>query len=226
MYLIPILAQAAENASQVENVPVVPIELIWKHITALSLLEALTFISFGTVCLFYGWRVFKVLVAICFAMLGLAIGVMASEKIGGENTALIAVLSSIAMAIISIPLIHWAVCILGAAAGGLLTAGGWYGFQLPEQYLWAGALVGIVAGGMISFIVFRIAVMLFSSLGGSMLIVTGALALLYLYPETKEQIEQLVFEEKWFLPVMLLVPTVMGIFTQNKFIKSSADWSF
>ena len=55
-----ILAQAVETAGQTQAAEeaVVPIETIWQYITSLNLLEALTFISFGVVCLFYGWRVF------------------------------------------------------------------------------------------------------------------------------------------------------------------------
>ena len=67
---------------------------------------------------------------------------------------------------------------------------------------------------MISFIIFKIAVMLFSSLGGSALVVTGVLALLYLYPQTSEKVEELVFAHRWFLPVLLIVPTGIGLILQ------------
>jgi len=121
-------------------------------------------------------------------------------------------------------LMRWSVCVLGAAAGGILTSGIWYACGLPEKYIWAGALIGIVAGGMISFIIFKIAVVLFSSLGGSALMVVGALALLHRYLNTNGQIERLVCEQKWFMPVALMVPTIVGIILQNKFVKSSKDW--
>jgi hypothetical protein len=55
--------------------------------------------------------------------------------------------------------------------------------------------------------------------------VVGVLATLYLYPETTEQLQELVFTKKWFLPVVLLVPTAAGVFLQNKFVKSSHEWS-
>ena len=32
----------------------VPIDAFWEQITSLGLVEALTFISFGSICLFYG----------------------------------------------------------------------------------------------------------------------------------------------------------------------------
>jgi len=188
------------------------------------LLEALMFISFGTVCLFYGWRVFKILVIISFALLGLGLGMIVSDKINGGNNQLWGGLIGLGvMGVLSVPLMRWSVSILGALAGGVLTSGVWYACGLND--IWAGALIGIIAGGMISFIIFKIAVMLFSSVGGSGLIVTGLLALLYIYPQTTEQVEELVFTHKWFLPVALLIPTAVGIILQNKFVKSSRNWN-
>ena len=106
----------------------------------------------------------------------------------------------------------------------LALAAVWYAVGLPEQYILAGALIGIVAGGMISFIIFKIAVMLFTSFQGGVLIIAGCLALLYLHPQTTGQVERLVMEDKWFLPVLLFIPTIAGIFLQNKLIKNSPKW--
>jgi hypothetical protein len=204
---------------------VVPIDLFWEQITSLGVLEALTFISFGVVCLFYGWRVFKVLVVINFGLLGLMLGMAITERIFGPNSQLTGGLITMGVfAVLSVPLMRWAVCILGAAAGGILTSGIWYACGLTETYIWAGALVGIVAGGMISFIIFKAAVILFSSLWGSMLIVAGSLALLYLYPKTASQVQGLVFNLKWFLPAAITIPTMVGVILQNKFVKGSKDW--
>jgi len=226
MDCVTILAQAAETASaRAAEEAVVPIESFWVYVTSLNLVEAITFISFGAVCLFYGWRVFKILVVISFGLLGAFLGVAITDKIVGLNNQLVGGLVGMGvLAVLSVPLMRWAVCILGAAAGGILTSGIWYACGLPERYIWAGALIGMVAGGMISFIVFKVAVVLFSSLSGSALMVVGMLALLNRYLNTNGQVEQLVCQQKWFLPVVLMVPTIAGIILQNKFVKSSKDW--
>lgn len=218
-----ILAQTAETTEQAEEV--VPVDVIWEYVTSLNFLEALTFISFGAVCLLYGWRVFKILVVISFGLLGLGLGITIGGKIEGDNSQLWGGLIGLGvMAGVSLPLMRWAVCILGAVAGGMLTSGIWYACGLTQKYIWAGALIGIIAGGMISFIIFKIAVMLFASLGGSALIVTGMLALFHIYPQTTEQVKEIVFDNNWFLPVALMVPTAVGLIVQNKFIKGSKDW--
>src|SRR4030042_3327496 len=207
MDYLKILAQTATEAT---GEAVVPIDVCWEQITSLSLLEALTFVSFGVVCLFYGWRVFKVLVVINFALLGMMMGMAITEKIVGLNNQFVGgIAGMITLAVLSVPLMRWSVCLLGAAAGGIVTSGIWYACGLTEQYIWAGGLIGIIAGGMISFIIFKAAVILFSSLWGSGLGVIGSLALLYLYDRTSAKIEELVFSLKLFLPVLLTAPTAI-----------------
>ena len=224
--MITILAQATETTTrETAGEGIIPKDLIWEHITSLGLVEALTFISFGAVCLFYGWRVFKILVTISFALLGLLVGIWANKTLIEGNVIWLGALSAALFALMSIPLMKWGVMLLGAAAGGVLTGGGWLATGLPERYIWAGALIGVVAGAMISFIVFKIAVMLFTSLGGSSLMTVGVLAVLYKYTGAAERLQELVFNEKWFLPLLLVVPMAVGIILQNKFIKGAKDWT-
>ena len=227
MDYVTILAQTTRDTSsaQAAGETIVPMDVFWEQITSLSLLEALTFISFGVVCLFYGWRVFKVLVVINFALLGMMMGMAITEKIVGLNNQFVGgIVGMITLAVLSVPLLRWAVCLLGAAAGGILTSGIWYACGLTERYIWAGGLIGIIAGGMISFIIFKAAVILFSSLWGGGLVVIGSLALLYLYPRTSTKVEDLVFSIKWFLPVLITAPTAIGFVLQHKFLKTSKDW--
>jgi hypothetical protein len=212
---------AAQPAQQQE---IVPLKVIWDHISTLDLVEALTFISFGVVCLFYGWRIFKILVTICFGLIGLGVGVYINNQLVGGNVVWLAMFSVLVFAIFSIPLMRWGVSVLGALSGGVLTAGLWLGLGLPQEYVWAGGLVGLIAGGMISFIVFKIAVILFTSLGGSTLTAVGILAVLYGYMVDRQRLETLVFEYQWFLPAMVLVPMAIGIFLQYRFAKAAPDW--
>jgi len=227
MDCLNILAQTTtRTAPAAAEGGIVPIQAFWEQITSLNMVEALTFLSFGTICLFYGWRVFKILVVINFGLAGLVLGMTIIERINGLNNQLAGGLICMGLlAVLSVPLMRWAISILGAVAGGIITSALWYACGLTEQYIWAGALVGLVAGGMISFIIFKAAVMLFTSLWGSGLVVIGSLALLYLYERTTGQVEYLVFNHKWFLPTALIVPTAIGVILQNQFVKKSKDWN-
>jgi hypothetical protein len=221
-----ILAQAATRASQGNaQQTIVPMNWLWQQIITLDLPQALTFISFGSVCLFYGWRVFKILVVINFGLIGLILGMSITSHIPSINNQLAGGLIGMGLlAVLSVPLMRWGVSVLGALAGAFIAASIWYACNLPEPYIWAGALTGLVAGGMISFIIFKAAIMLFTSLWGSSLIVTGSMALLYLYKETAPQVQQLVFDKKWFMPAVVVVPTLIGILVQNKLCKDSKEW--
>lgn len=223
----PTLTTAVEN-----DVDWVPVDFIWEQISALSWFHAVLAVSFGVVYLLYGWRIFKALTVISFALIGMFIGMKLGVSMGSQMWG--GVVGLIILASLSMPLMKYCICILGALAGAILTGAIWHACQLPQIYIWAGGAVGAVAGGMISFIVFKIAVMLFTSLGGSTIMMSGILALLHLYqlegltPEAKAlgdtYISDLVFNQQWFLPAALLTPTVIGLLLQNKFIKKSSEW--
>jgi len=222
--ILAVIVEIARQTPQAEQ-DVVPIDFIWDQVRALNTVEALTFICFGLVCLLYGWRIFRMLVTIGFALVGLSVGVWTNRLLIRGNEMLLGIICMALFAVFSMPFMRFGVSILGAAAGGILTAAVWYACELPEQYIWAGALIGLVAGFMISFIVFKIAVMLFSSLAGSAIMVAGVLAVLNNYDLTAKQVNDLSHHHNWFLPAALLIPTIAGIILQNKFIKSSRDWS-
>ncbi len=219
------LAQVAET-TEIPVRQIVPVDFLWGQIAALSWLQAIIAISFGVVYLLYGWRIFRVLVVISFGLAGMVIGIRMGSYVGSNLWG--GVIGLVLMAIVSVPLMRWCVCILGSVAGGIVTGGIWYACSLPEIYIWAGAAVGAVAGGMISFIVLKLSVMLFTSMGGSVIVSVGVLALMNSYENAQEpvttHIHDMVYNENWFLPVVLLVPTIIGMITQNKFIKQSHKW--
>jgi hypothetical protein len=220
MDAILILSQAGKGAG------IVPIDLIWEQISTLGWLQALIAVSFGAVYMLYGWRVFKVLAVVCFGMLGLFAGMKVGAMLGSSLWG--AIIGLVGLAALSIPLMKWAVSILGAVAGGIITSGIWYACGLPEQYLWAGAIIGVIAGGMMSFIIFKISVMLFTSLGGAVLVLIGLLALLHLYERNQavptNYVSSLVNGHNWFLPVLLIFATAVGMLIQNSLVKGSSDW--
>lgn len=227
MNFLTILAYVDEKTESAvrRSGEIVPIDKFWEQIISLGFLESLTFIAFGTICLLYGWRVFKALVVMSFGIIGMFAGTLLAKEVSGQNHEVFGgLIGLLVFAALSLPLMKWAVSILGALAGGMVTAGLWYAFSLPQQYIWAGGLIGVVAGGMIAFIALKWAVILFSSLGGSALVAVGLLALFYLWPDTKLEVEDLVFQKDWFLPILIIIPTVIGFFLQYRFIKSSSGW--
>lgn len=226
-----ILAEAAETQPVETSGPLVDVSnmvnYFWDTITTLPWMVALLIISVGVVYMLYGWRIFRVLVTISFGFLGLFLGMLAGQYLGSDFWS--GVIGMALFAFVSVPLMKWCVSILGAIAGGVITAGLWIACGLSDLYLPAGFVVGFVAGGLISFILLKASVMLFTSLGGSIIMVTGILSLWYQYEvrvleRAETQLHYLIFSYDWFLPVVLIVPTVIGIIFQHKFIKHSPKW--
>lgn len=221
--------QTAEQTTQV-----VPLDFIWEQITSLTWLQAVIGISFGMVYLLYGWRIFRILVVISFGLAGMYLGMLAGQHFGNQQGNMQlwgGVLGMLALSILSMNLMRWGVSVLGAAAGGIVTGGLWYAFGLPEQYIWAGAIIGVVAGGMMSFILLKVSVMLFTSLGGSLIVGVNFLALLHIYQTqvmnpSNNNIQDMFYNKTWFLPMIIILPTIIGMIVQNKLIKTSSDWDF
>lgn len=225
--ILPCLLAQAETSLNSQDIHAETLEFIWQQITDLSWLHAVIAISVGIVYMLYGWRVFRVLVVICFGLAGMFLGIFAGRNFG--STIWGGLLGLIVFAVISVPLMKWCVSLLGAMAGGVLTGGLWYAFGLPLDYIWAGTVIGMVAGGLMSFILLKASVMLFTGLGGSVVMMVGVLALLNQYetqilnPPT-QHIFEYVHYHQWFLPMVVIVPTIIGMIVQHRFIKQSQEW--
>lgn len=233
MDLISLLATVSEQtpaASPLFDVDGAKLSL-YETISDLHWLFAMLLLSVGVVYMLYGWRIFRALVVISFGFIGLFLGLLSADKLSTNEHALMwgGIIGMALFAAIAIPLMKWCVSVLGAMAGGILTSGIWIALDLSDAYLPAGFIVGFIAGGLISFIMLKVSVMLFTSLGGSLITVMGLLALLYQYDVRVSNpmtfyTYNLILTHQWFLPIAVIIPTVAGMLLQNKFIKNSPKW--
>jgi hypothetical protein len=202
------------------------LDFFWQQATILTWLQAVVGISFGIIILMYGAKIYKTLTAIGFGLIGLFLGLWIGTQFHRPLPG--AIVGCALLVTLAIPLIRWAVAILGAVAGGILAGGIWHSCNLPQEFVWAGALTGIVAGFMVSFVIFNLSVMLFTSLSGTMLVVIGAFALIYRYetfatnPPTTH-LNELYYGNGWFLPLILVVGTLFGILLQFRAGKGSKE---
>jgi len=226
------LAQAGPSGSQAgaenNDIPQTfmgrfPLDDIWQFIANVSWLEAVVFVAFGAIYLAYGWRIFKALVVINYAGIGLYAGIYLGGQLGSGLWG--GIIGALALGVISYPFKKYAVSLLGAMAGGVLGAALWRIMTLPDPLIWAGALAGLVAGGLLAFSSFKTSIMLFTSLQGSTLIVVGMLALLSDYPNLGQHLTDAVYAHVFLLPALLVVPTISGIFFQTRLLKQEANWA-
>jgi hypothetical protein len=236
MNFLTILAQTGKEPGSYDNANMEygtkyvlrVLDYIWQQTTTMTWLQGVLAISFGVIILMYGWRIYKTLTVIGFGIVGLYIGMWLGGKLDREILG--SIICCIVFMALALPLMRWSICVMGAAAGGIITAGAWHAFNQPQEFVWAGAIIGIVAGGMLSFIVFKMAVMLFTSFSGAVLLLTGTFALVYRYetfvvapPTTR--LNDLYYNQHWFLPVLMASLTLFGIILQFRFLKGSGDYT-
>ena len=227
--LLQILAQTGQSASgQEQEIPQtflghLPIDNIWQFVLDISWLHAVGLMAFGIIYLVYGWRIFKALVVINCVILGMAVGIHVGGRLGSSLWG--GIIGAILTGMISWPFMKYSVAVLGGLAGAMLGGAVWRIVGLPEPLIWCGALLGLITCGFLAFSSFKIAIMLFTSLQGSTFVVIGILALLSDYPNLGESLTNVVYNQIFFLPVLLIVPTISGVLFQRWLLRNDADWA-
>ena len=200
-----------------------PIDRFWDTIVNLSWLQAAVCVAFAAIYLIYGWRVFRVLVVINFAMFGLLAGRLLGAKLGSPLWG--GIFGTVALGIVTWPFMKYCVAALGACAGAVLGAAIWRAATLPDPLIWVGALAGLVAGGFMAFSSFKASIMLFTSLQGAAFLTVGVLAWLSDYPNLTDYIGRAIHSNVFILPVLLIVPTFAGIIFQQKLSQQEPDFT-
>jgi len=168
----------------------------------------------GIIYLMYGYRIFKAVVMLNAAVVGAYIGAMLAAQ-SGEASMACAMIGAVAAAAITWPTMKYAVAFMGGIFGAMLGASIWRTVDLDPQLVMAGAMVGLVGFGMLSFILFRGSVMMYTSLQGAFMLVFGVLGLAYKYHQIAPQVTQHLSIEPFLLPAAIFVPTVVGLIYQQ-----------
>jgi hypothetical protein len=200
-----------------------PVDEFWQAVVKLGWLESIICIAFAAIYLMYGWRVFKVLVVLNCGLIGLFVGRILGTKLGSPLWG--ALMGTTIISLLSLPFIKYSVAVLGALAGAVMGAAIWRVATLPEPLIWSGALAGLVAGGFLAFSSFKVSVMLFTSLQGSAFLAMGSLALLNDYPDFSVPVATAVYNRVFLLPLLLIVPTIIGVIFQQMLLKREAKWA-
>ncbi|MBI9016233.1 MAG: hypothetical protein JEZ07_03120 [Phycisphaerae bacterium] len=225
-----VLAEAAQStAGAAETNPSPDIsaqelwDQFWTQITNFSWREGMICLVFASIYLFYGWRLFKVLVVINFALIGLLIGKFAGQQAGSPMWG--GILGTVAAALLAWPFMKVGVALLGATAGAILGAALWWATPLNNDLCWSGALAGFVAGGLLAFSSYKVSIMLFTSLQGAVFLASGMLILLYDCPNLTSFISNSVNKHVFIVPAMVIVPTFFGVMFQKKLIAMESKWT-
>ena len=187
-------------------------------------------IAVGCVFLLQGWKMFKILVAVDALALGIVLGASIGARMERANMDVwLGIAGGIVLAGLVWPLMKGAVSLLGALGGACVghvlwryaaTAGG---YQTLAQHAWVGALVGLIAMGLLAFVLFRTSVIVAMALQGAALAVSGICALMFRIESPQLPLLERMAENVFLLPLMVLVPGILGIiFQETRFLQAQS----
>lgn len=187
----------------------------------MSVVWAVVFLVAGLLCLFNGYRFYK----LTTVLLALFIGAFAGYGLGKHIDAqwIVAGCLGALLATVCFPLMKYAVAALGGITGAYVGANAWSAIaQLASEpgsaaasNYWVGALVGLILFGMLAFVLFKLSVIFFTSISGSTIAVLGVIALLLQFPVLQEQVATGLRANAAIIPMLVLVPALIGLILQE-----------
>jgi hypothetical protein len=184
-------------------------------------LAAVMLLLLGIVYLLFGWYLFRVLLTFNATVAGALLGAMVGKAIGSMAAG--ALLGGFLTAIITWPLMKYTVAATGALFGAILGASIWHAAGLEMAYVPAGAAIGLVFLGLLSFIIFRASVTFYTSLQGSGMTVMGLLGLIYKIRDAGPTITDGLSYKPYVLPMIFFIATVMAFAYQQTQFKDEPE---
>lgn len=174
----------------------------------------------GVLCVLYGYRFHKWVVIALAALLGLFIGNILSQQMG--KSLIVAIALGILFATIATPMLRWTVAVFGGLTGAFLGANAWtLSNASPADAKWAGAAMGFIAVALLSFVIFRFVVVLFTSIGGAAMVVLGGITLLMQVPGWEPAIRQGLQSNQHLIPLLVTTAAVAGFVIQESRVRAA-----
>jgi len=188
------------------------------YLEGMHLAAAMILFICGLVYLLQGWKTFKMLVIVNAALLGGFVGNHLGSMLQGQNLPLFAAgAGALLCAVLAWPLMKFAVGLMAGLAGAFLGSAMWsyvasaVGRPGIGEYSWAGALMGLVTLGLLAFVVFRVVIMIFTSLQGSLMTVSGLVAMLMHLPPLRANLHSGLSDNSHLIVLLIGVPAIIGL---------------
>ncbi len=197
---------------------------------AMGIVWAVVFLTAGLLCMFNGYKYYKLIVTFLAVLIGLFAGYAVGQRLdAGGTTAshapyIVGGCCAALLAVLCFPLMKYAVAVLGGLIGAFIGANLWSAIalqahkgevtQIAELY-WIGALIGLILIGMLAFVLFKLSVELFTSVSGSTLAVIGGVALLMEVPGWRGSVSDSIGAHAVIIPMLVLVPALIGLISQE-----------
>ncbi|MHC4809053.1 MAG: hypothetical protein ACYTEV_01645 [Planctomycetota bacterium] len=209
---------------------------VLEELSAMSFLWPTVMAVLGLLCILNGYRWHRPIVALIAFLGGIGIGRQLAD--GMESPVLLALSVGLLFAIVATPMLRVTVAVLAGATGAFI-GGNVYrglaevpgiGLSLSTTDAWVGALVGFVAVAMLSLLLFRFVIVMFTSVGGAGMLVFGLVAMLMHVEDWREPVTRSLIAPvtrpdgqvvaNLMLPMITLLAAVGGYIVQHSRLQS------
>ena len=213
----------ADFFSNIQNLHLPDQTTYLQQLTGMHPIQACLLLACGVVYLVYGWKLFKILVVANFATIGIFAGHHLGALAEGSNAnmpLIAAIAGGLVVAVLAWPLMKYGIAVMGGLAGSFVGYGTWHYIVTAVnrtnllEYHWVGATIGLITLGLLAFVIFRITVIVFTAFQGSLMALTGGLALLLKSPELSTKINDNFTQNIYLLPLLIGVPAIIGFAVQ------------
>lgn len=180
----------------------------------MNVAAAVILIFGGVIFLLWGYYAFKWLVTLNAAVIGAWVGAIIGEHAGAPLPA--ALIGGFVAAVVTWPLMKYAVAVMGGLIGAVIGMSLWRASGLDAHFAASGGGMGLIFCGMLSFILFRTSVMMFTSLQGSLMLIFGILGVIYKFQGIDTSaLESRLEVSPFIMPMTIFFASVCGIIYQN-----------
>ncbi|MFP4054739.1 MAG: hypothetical protein ACLFV7_12830 [Phycisphaerae bacterium] len=193
-----------------------------QYLDTVGFLTGAVLLACGLVYLLQGWKTVKVLIVINAAAIGAFAGVYIGEHLQGDNAPLYCgIAGAVLLGAMALPTFKYALSVMGGLGGSVLGYMIWryaadaVGRPGMLEHAWAGALIGLILLGLLAFALFQLAVVVFTSVQGSVMVVTGLLGLLMKHAALRDALRDSLKANVHLIPLLILVPAAIGFIVQE-----------
>lgn len=195
-------------------------ERLVEMLSDVPLVAASMVVVVGALCVFNGYRWHKWVVIILAFMAGLGLGHLLAQRMG--QSVVVAIAIGVLTATVATPMLRWTVALFGGLTGAFLGANAWtLANANPPGAQWAGACMGFIAMALLSFVVFRVVVVAFTSIGGAAMVVLGSIALMFHVPAWQEGLRSGLTSNANLVPLLVTVAAVAGFVIQESRVRGA-----
>lgn len=168
----------------------------------------------GVLVVMFGFLAYRWIVVFNCVALGFYLGGLLGQR--AQIATVAAVLGALLFGAISWPLMKYAVAISGGLVGAIVGMAVWAYCEQPMAMSWAGGLIGLIVLGMLSFILFKTSVILFTCVQGALMFVLGAAALFMRYTPWSSQAQDAFSHRPILMPLFVLSIAFLGMIWQHQ----------